>query len=92
MKKQLLMNNYLIVVALAVAGLTLFSRTATNSFINFDDPTYITENSFIREGLTAQGIVWAFTSTYADNWHPLTWLSHMLDIEIFGLSPGGITS
>ncbi len=89
MKKEFLINNYMIVVALAVAGLILFSQTSTNSFISLDDPAYITENSFIREGLMTQGIVWAFTSTYEQNWHPITWLSHMLDIQIFGLSPGG---
>lgn len=89
MKEKFLINNYMIVLVLAVAGLILYSRTSTNSFISLDDPTYITENPVVREGLTTQGIAWAFTSTYAENWHPITWLSHMLDIQIFGLSPAG---
>ena len=49
---------------------------------------YILENPQVREGLTGDGIRWAFTSTDASNWHPLTWLSHMLDVQLFGLDPG----
>ncbi len=56
---------------------------------SYDDPQYITENPHIQSGFTAQSVKWAFTSGYAANWHPLTWLSHMLDIELFGLSPLG---
>ena len=56
--------------------------------MNFDDGKYILENPHVRTGLTAEGFIWAFTSTYASNWHPLTWLSHMLDVQLFELDPG----
>ena len=48
----------------------------------------MTDNPHVRAGLNAAGIAWAFTASYAANWHPLTWLSHMLDVELFGLNPG----
>src|ERR1041385_8503477 len=58
-------------------------------FINFDDSRYITENPHVLSGLTWGNIRWAFTAGHASNWHPLTWLSHMLDIQIFGLRAAG---
>lgn len=61
----------------------------TSEFVNFDDPLYVTENDQVQAGLTGKGLVWAFTSARASNWHPLTWLSHMLDCELYGLNPGG---
>ncbi len=57
------------------------------TFVGFDDPDYI-DNSYVKAGVTLQGIKWAFTTWYASNWHPLTWLSHMLDCQLFGLDPG----
>ncbi len=57
-------------------------------FVNFDDPDYIQENVTIQKGLTSQGVVWAFTTAHSSNWHPLTWLSLMLDCQLFGLNPG----
>jgi protein O-mannosyl-transferase len=76
------------------AGLVLLIGTAFeplrhNAFIDFDDNSYIVNNDPIQSGFTSQSVVWAFTSGYAANWHPLTWLSHMLDIELFGLNPLG---
>jgi len=58
-------------------------------FIEFDDPGYVTVNPHIQRGLTWAGIGWAFTSGYAANWHPLTWISHMADVSLFGLNPSG---
>jgi len=59
-------------------------------FINFDDPRYVSENRFVQMGLTRQSVEWALTSgSYASNWHPLTWLSHMLDWQFFGNNAGG---
>ena len=77
-----------IALCLVIAGLIVFSRTATNSFISLDDPDYVTSNSIVQGGLSIEGTIWAFTTTYANNWHPMTWLSHMLDVQLFGLSPG----
>ena len=56
-------------------------------FINYDDIEYITNNVAVKSGLTLENIKWAFTATVQDHWHPLTWLSHMLDSQLFGLDP-----
>lgn len=73
---------------LVVATLISFWPVGDNGFVSFDDPSYISRNEHVRPGLTADGFVWAFTHAHAHNWHPLTWLSHMADVELFGLSPG----
>ena len=57
-------------------------------FLNFDDWIYVTANPYVQHGLTANGIAWAFRTTTSYNWHPITWLSHMLDCQLFGLTPG----
>ncbi len=77
--------------ALLLAGITLalYWPSRGFQFINYDDFQYIVTNPNVRSGLTWPGVEWAFTSGYAANWHPLTWLSHMLDVSCFGLSPGG---
>ncbi len=75
--------------ALLAAGvLALYARTGAFDFVNYDDPSYVTHNPAIRDGLSASGLRWAFTQFHSSNWHPLTWLSHMLDVELFGLEPG----
>lgn len=76
----------LLLVLLTVAA---FLPALENGFIRFDDPLYVTENKHVRQGLTLEGIVWAFGANVVSNWHPLTLLSHMLDCEIFGLNPRG---
>src|SRR6266404_625814 len=73
-----------IVVITAIPFLQL--RHAT--FINFDDPQYISDNPYVRQGFTAAGLRWALTTTEMSNWHPLTWASHMLDVELFGMDAG----
>jgi tetratricopeptide (TPR) repeat protein len=72
-----------------VLVLGAFLPALSNGFIGFDDPDYVTENDHVRAGLTWEGVQWAFRSTEAANWHPLTRLSHMLDCELFGLAPRG---
>jgi tetratricopeptide (TPR) repeat protein len=67
----------------------LFARTASHGFIAYDDPGYVTGNRTVQEGLTWGGAAWAFGSTAMSNWHPATWLSHMLDVQLFGLAPAG---
>ncbi len=83
MQNKTLMSLLMIVVTFAV-----YWQVGGYQFVNFDDGKYIFENPHVRPGLTADGFIWAFTSTYASNWHPLTWLSHMLDVQLFGLDPG----
>lgn len=74
---------------LAAAVLAAYWGVWENDFVNFDDDEYVTENQVVRQGLGAAGVRWAFTSAHAGNWHPLTWLSHMLDVQLFDLAPGG---
>jgi tetratricopeptide (TPR) repeat protein len=80
-----------VAVCLALFGgtLLLFSRTLNHDFIDLDDPDYVTQNAQVQAGFTGSGIRWAFTSGEASNWHPLTWLSHMLDWRLFGKNPQG---
>jgi len=75
-------------IALAVATFLIYWQVQTHSFVLADDGLYVTENPNVTAGLTTDGITWAFTTNHAANWHPLTWLSHMLDCELFGPSPG----
>jgi tetratricopeptide (TPR) repeat protein len=60
-----------------------------HGFLNYDDPNYVTENDAVRQGLTWNGFRWALTTFHAANWHPLTWLSHMLDVTLFGPEAAG---
>lgn len=72
---------------LAVATFMSFWQVNHFDFINFEDPDYIINNPYVKNGLTMEGIRWAFLSSHAANWHPLTWISHMLDVQFFGLNP-----
>jgi len=66
-----------------------FFPAVHNDFVGFDDPDYVTANLHVQRGWTWETVSWAFRSTAACNWHPLTWLSHMLDVQLFGLQPWG---
>jgi protein O-mannosyl-transferase len=76
-------------VALALAVCGVFGRATGGGFLSLDDGIYVTGNPEVRAGLTAGGVRFAFTSFRGGPWHPLTWLSHMLDVELFGLDPAG---
>jgi len=75
-------------LGLALLTLAVYAQVATFDFVNFDDPDYVYSNPVVRQGLTWHGVVWAFGDFQIANWHPLTWLSHMLDCELFGVRPG----
>lgn len=79
----------LIALGLIILVLAAFEPVRHNSFVSYDDYRYITGNPHIQSGLTWSSVKWALTSGYAANWHPLTWISHMMDIELFGLNPLG---
>jgi protein O-mannosyl-transferase len=80
----------LLAALLAVATAALYAPALRNGFVNYDDPDYITRNLNVQRGLHWPGVAWAFgTENAAANWHPLTWMSHMLDITWFGLRPKG---
>jgi len=74
---------------LLLAVALVFGQTVGHEFIDFDDDQYVYENPQVTGGLTAHGIAWALTTGHANNWHPLTWFSHMLDSQYYGLHPGG---
>jgi len=77
-----------ICLVLALLTVLAYLPVRRDGFIVFDDGDYITQNPVVQNGLTWTGVKWAFTTFHASNWHPLTWLSHMLDCELFGLDPG----
>jgi len=79
----------LIFLFLATATLVAYWQIQHHEFINYDDPAYVTSNRHVQAGLTSSGISWAMTTMELSNWHPLTWLSHMLDFQLFGLNPAG---
>ena len=77
-------------IAAALVALTIaaYSSAGSLGFVTFDDPNYMMDNPQVSQGLAWSGVEWAFTTGHASNWHPLTWLSHMLDVEVFGVNPG----
>ncbi|HEX5398598.1 MAG TPA: hypothetical protein VFY06_06060, partial [Verrucomicrobiae bacterium] len=85
-RKQLLTA---VCLALAAVTLLVYAQVLRNGFVNYDDPDYIINNSHVQAGLTWSGVAWALRSTEASNWHPLTWISHMTDCQLFGLKPAG---
>jgi Tfp pilus assembly protein PilF len=78
-----------IVTGLVVITLGTFADVRTFDFVSYDDPWYITSNPHVTAGLSWQGLWWALTSGYLFYWHPLTWLTHMTDVQLFGLNAGG---
>jgi protein O-mannosyl-transferase len=76
-------------IFLTVIVLVSYWGVQGNDFINYDDPAYVVENRHVRDGLTWGGFLWAFTTSCVSNWHPLTWLSLMLDHDLFGMNAGG---
>ena len=69
----------IICLGLAAITLAVFWPVSGHDFINLDDPDYVTQNPAVQAGLSGPGLRWAFEASHANNWHPLTWLSHMLD-------------
>ena len=84
-KIRLEMLVYLFLVS---AILAVYWQVGNFEFTLYDDGDYVYKNNYIKDGLTFNNIIWSFTSTYAANWHPLTWISHMADISMYGLNPG----
>ena len=78
-----------ICLALLLITLAVFWQASTHEFINFDDLSYVTSNPHVKGGFSRDNVFWAFTTTTEANWHPLTWLSHMADSQLFGLNPAG---
>jgi len=80
---------YLVCFALVAFTAVAYWNIDKATFSDFDDPTYVYKNTHLAEGFSKAGITWAFTSFYASNWHPVTWLSYMLDYQLYGIKPAG---
>jgi Flp pilus assembly protein TadD len=82
-------RNVVLCLLIVAATLAIYNPVNGHPFVNYDDDRYVTENSHVRAGLSWDTVRWAFTSTEQANWHPLTWISHELDYQLFGLNPAG---
>jgi len=78
----------LLCLALLAGTVLLYAPVREHDFVRYDDPEYVLENAHVRRGLTSAGIAWAFTHFHSANWHPLTWITHMVDCQVFGLDAG----
>ena len=82
-------RNVVLFLLIVVATLALYNPVNQHPFVNYDDDRYVTDNSHIRAGLSWDTITWAFTSSEQANWHPLTWISHAFDYQMFHLNAAG---
>ena len=80
---------YLVMLLLVAVTLALYAPARDFLFLGLADDEYVSANPHLKLGLTWEGLVWAFTTNRASNWHPLTWLSHMLDVGLWGMNPAG---
>jgi tetratricopeptide (TPR) repeat protein len=76
-------------MALIVIVVVVYMQAGNHEFLNFDDNVYVTSNPHVASGITGENIIWAFTSFDESNWHPITWLSHMTDVQFYGMNPRG---
>ena len=83
------MTFALIATGLAITTFGIYAQVIGHRFITIDDLSYIEENSMVNRGVTFGGLAWAFTTFHQGNWHPLTWIAHMIDSELFGVFAGG---
>jgi len=83
----LFQSSFAIAAILFLVTITLYLPALGNGFVNYDDPAYVTSNRHVLNGLSWSNVEWAIRTTDEANWHPLTWLSHMADVQMFGLSP-----
>jgi len=81
-------QRLLLGLLLAIATVALYYPVNHHQFVSYDDDIYVTNNWHIKYGLSWKGVKWAFTDSYGDNWHPLTWLSHGVDCQLFFLNSG----
>ena len=81
--------DLIICLVLALSTVLVYWDIFSHQFVTIDDPVYVSQNPYVQSGLSPQSVQWAFTTTRAEFWHPLTWLSYMLDTQVFGGQPGG---
>jgi Tfp pilus assembly protein PilF len=87
--KELAKQRPVVMLGLAAVTMTAYWRIRDLAFINYDDTLYVTSNAQVQTGLSWTSVRWAFTTVEAANWHPITWLSHLLDYQLYGLEPEG---
>ena len=88
-KPFILRRDVLVCLFLIVITIAVYWQTRNHEFVSYDDNAYVIENPQVQAGLTRQTIIWSFTTTHVANWHPLTWLSHMMDCQLYDLNPSG---
>src|SRR5438034_7426773 len=81
--------DLLILLGLAVMTFGIYAQVIGHQFITLDDGVYIKDNPMVNHGVTLAGLAWAFTTFYEGNWHPLTWIAHMIDSQLFDMNAGG---
>src|SRR5512141_2751351 len=81
-------REVLVALLLALLVGAVYGEVLSHDFIELDDRDYVVENPRVLSGLSAEGVRWAFTTFHSANWHPLTWLSHMADVDLFGVRAG----
>jgi len=86
---SLLRARVVVYSCIVITVLVIYGQTVFFDFVNYDDPKYVTKNSYVTSPFTWESVAWAFTTGYLNNWHPLTWLSHQLDSQVFGVAAGG---
>ena len=80
--------RWLLAAALVAAVVAIYWQTTSFEFVNLDDGLYLVENPHVNTGVSTENVRWAFTTGHAANWHPLTWISHQVDVSLFGMAPG----
>src|SRR5580704_15685016 len=80
--------SLVICLLLACVTIAIYAQTVTHGYLAYDDDQYVYENHWVKAGLTASNVAWAFTTFFYANWHPLTWISYMLDFSMWGENPG----
>jgi tetratricopeptide (TPR) repeat protein len=88
-KQMEISRTVLICAVLAAATFVAFEGVRSNDFVHYDDDRYVTDNEYVQKGLSFESVRWAFTTRHQGNWHPLTWMSHLVDSTVFGMKPAG---
>ena len=81
--------NLMFCLFLTLVIVIIYGQVGSFDFVDWDDGLYVTKNVYVQKGLSVEGVIWAFTTPHAGSWQPITWLSHMLDSELYGLNPAG---
>lgn len=81
-------HEFLVCLFLVITTLSVYWQVKNHAFVNYDDESYVTNNHYVLNGLTLKGITWSLTAAHASNWHPITWLSHMTDSQLYGMNAG----